>query len=69
MSENMKVKHVIKQTVEVGDKCVKKFNKTSDLGAAKVGLDAYKTAVRAAKAQIMYKRLTAGPKKIKFFED
>ena len=68
MSKKSQAEEIIQVTKNMGDNCAKKFKKSEDLGVAKVGLDAYKTAVRTAKAEIMYKRQTGSPKKIKFFE-
>jgi hypothetical protein len=52
----------------MGDKLATKFNEQKDLKVAQISLSAYKTAINAAKAQVIYKKLTGNPNAISFFE-
>jgi hypothetical protein len=62
------VTEVISVTQEMGDSLATQYNKTKDLKVAQISLSAYKTAISAAKAQIIYKKLTGTPEVIPFFE-
>jgi hypothetical protein len=66
--KTMNVTDVISVTQEMGDTLANQYNKTKDLKVAQISLSAYKTAINAAKAQVIYKKLTGNPDKIKFFE-
>lgn len=63
------VTSIIRVTQDIGDTLAAKFNETQDLKVAQISLSAYKTAISAAKAQIIYKKLTGTPKSISFFKD
>jgi hypothetical protein len=45
-----------------------KYHESKDLKVAQISLSAYKTAIAAAKAQVVYKKLTGTPNTINFFE-
>lgn len=62
------VSSVIAVTQEIGDKLATQFHQSRDLKVAQISLSAYKTAIGAAKAQVIYKKLTGNPDSIKFFE-
>lgn len=57
---------VISITQQIGDNLATHFNETQDIKVAAVSLSAYKTAISAAKAQLIYKKLTGNPSKINF---
>lgn len=63
------VSGVIKVSQNIGDSLTNEYNETKDLKVALTALSAYKTAINGAKAQVVYKKLTGNPSKIKFFED
>ena len=48
MSENI-AKHVIKQSIKIGDGETKKWEKDKDLASAKAALSAYRLAIKAFK--------------------
>jgi len=54
---------------EIGDNINDTFKKTGDLKAAQGAINAYRTAISAAKTQLVYKKLTGKPGEIKFLED
>lgn len=60
---------VINVTREMGDTLNNMFQKTKDLKVAHQSVDAYRTAISGAKAQLIYKKLTGSPESINFFED
>lgn len=64
-----KVKHVIDITRDMGNSLNDMYLETNDLKVAQMSLKAYGTAINAAKAQIVYKKLTGKPTKIAFMED
>jgi len=64
----MNVTDVISVTQEIGDSLASQYHKTKDLKVASISLSAYKTAINGAKAQVVYKKLTGNPERIKFFE-
>jgi hypothetical protein len=53
----------------IGDKTASLYEETDDLKAAQTALKAYNGAVSAAKAQLIYKKLTGRPGQIEFFEE
>jgi hypothetical protein len=53
---------------KMGDQLTDMWNATWDLSAAKTGIQAYRTAIAAAKTQVIYKKLTAKPAEIPFLE-
>lgn len=63
------VSDVIAVTQKIGDTMATKFEDSNDLKVAQISLSAYKTAIGAAKAQVIYKKLTGNPSRVKFFED
>ena len=63
------VKDVIIITTKMGDKLNAVFNQTDDIKVATTSLNAYRTAIQASKAQIIYKKLTGRPSVIDFLED
>lgn len=63
------VKDVINVTREIDDTLATKYEANGDLKVASASLDAYKTAISGAKAQLIYKKLTGKPGSIPFLED
>lgn len=63
------VTDVINVTRDMGDQLNNMFQKNKDLKVAALALSGYKTAISAAKAQIIYKKLTGSPETIEFFEN
>lgn len=71
MSLKIKTKNVsdvIKTTQNIGDNLASTFEETRDLKVCALSLSAYKTAIAAAKAQVIYKKLTGKPTKVAFLE-
>jgi len=68
-TKTVNVTDVIAVTQEMGDKLTDQYNKTKDLKVASLSLQAYRTAISGAKAQVIYKKLTGGPESIAFFEN
>lgn len=66
--KTINVSDVISVTQEMGDTLASQYNRSKDLKVAQISLSAYKTAINAAKAQVIYKKLTGSPDQIKFFE-
>jgi hypothetical protein len=62
------ISDVIDVTREMGDKVMTQYNKTGDLKVGHLALDAYKTAISAAKTQLIYKKLTGTPSEINFLK-
>lgn len=62
------VTDVREQLQKIGDKANNLYNDTDDLKAAQTALKAYNGAISAAKAHLIYKKLTGKPGKIDFFE-
>ena len=62
------VTDVIKVTQEIGDVLSSQYHISKDLKVAQGALSAYKTAISAAKAQLIYKKLTGTPASIEFFQ-
>jgi len=67
--KTMNVGDVIKVTQEIGDTLSNQYYALKDLKVAQGALSAYKTAISAAKTQLIYKKLTGKPGEIKFLED
>jgi hypothetical protein len=63
------VKDVINVTRDMGDQLNNMYQKNKDLKVASLALVGYKTAISAAKAQVIYKKLTGSPESIEFFEN
>lgn len=53
----------------MGDQLNNMYQKNKDLKVAALALVGYKTAISAAKAQVIYKKLTGSPETIEFFEN
>ncbi len=66
--KTMNVTDVIKVTQEIGDVLSNQYHASKDLKVAQGALSAYKTAISAAKAQLIYKKLTGTPTEIEFFK-
>lgn len=66
--KTMNISDVISVTQEMGDALAMQYNHSKDLKVVQTSLSAYKTAINGAKAQVIYKKLTGNPEKIKFFE-
>lgn len=66
--KTVNVSDVISVTQDMGDTLANQYNRSKDLKVAQISLSAYKTAISAAKAQVIYKKLTGSPDRIKFFE-
>jgi hypothetical protein len=66
--KTLNVTDVIKVTQEIGDELSSQYSSTKDLKVAHGALSAYKTAISAAKAQVVYKKITGKPGIITFFE-
>ena len=63
------VSDVITVTRDMGDSLATKYEQNGDLKVAAASLDAYKTAISGAKAQLIYKKMTGRPGTIPFLED
>jgi hypothetical protein len=63
------VTDVINVTRDMGDQLNNMFQKNKDLKVAALALSGYKTAINAAKAQVIYKKLTGNPESIEFLEN
>ena len=72
MAKKNKVKNVtdvINNNNNMGDSLKGIFDKTLDITVAHESINAYRTAINAAKAQLIYKKLTGSPEIIQFFEN
>jgi hypothetical protein len=72
MAKSIKTKnvtHIINNNNNMGDTLKGIFDKTYDIKVAHESINAYRTAINAAKAQLIYKKLTGSPGIIKFFEE
>ena len=72
MAKKNKVKNVtdvINNNNNMGDSLKGIFDKTLDIKVAHESINAYRTAINAAKAQLIYKKLTGSPETIQFFEN
>jgi hypothetical protein len=63
------VTDVINNNNNMGDTLKSIFDKTLDIKVAHESINAYRTAISAAKAQLIYKKLTGTPGIINFFEN
>jgi hypothetical protein len=59
---------VRKVTQEIGDSLATTYYATKDLKVVQLSLKAYNTALNAAKAQLIYKKLTGEPSEIDFLK-
>lgn len=75
MSKNKKKKkqpqigEIRNKLIAIGDQTTADFHKNHDVKVGKLAVQAYGQAINAAKTQVMYKRLTGQPGKMKFLED
>lgn len=70
MSKNtQKIGSVRKNLIKIGDAAQKKYHATQDIKVAQTAIKAFDSAIRTARTQIMYKRLTGTPGKIDFLEE
>lgn len=67
--KTLNVTDVINVTRDMGDSLSTMYYANKDLKVAGLALSGYKTAIGAAKAQLIYKKLTGSPEKVEFFED
>jgi hypothetical protein len=67
--KTINVTDVINVTRDMGDSLATKYEQSKDLKVAALSLDAYKTAISGAKAQLIYKKLTGDPDSIAFLKD
>lgn len=67
--KTVSITDVINVTRDMGDTLNNMFQKTKDLKVAHQSVEAYRTAISGAKAQLIYKKLTGSPESINFFED
>jgi hypothetical protein len=67
--KTVNVTDVINVTRDMGDQLNNMFQKNKDMKVANLALSGYKTAISAAKAQVIYKKLTGNPETIQFFEN
>jgi hypothetical protein len=63
------VTDVINVTRDMGDQFNNLYQKNKDLKVAALAYQGYKTAIQAAKAQVIYKKLTGNPASIEFLEN
>ena len=63
------VTDVINATRDLGDQFNNMYQKNKDLKVAALAFQGYKTAIQAAKAQVIYKKLTGNPGSIEFLEN
>jgi len=63
------VTDVINVTRDMGDQLNNMYQKNKDLKVAALALSGYKTAIQAAKTQVIYKKLTGNPGSIEFLEN
>jgi len=66
--KTINVTDVINVTRDMGDSLATKYEQSKDLKVAALSLDAYKTAISGAKAQLIYKKLTGDPESIAFLQ-
>ena len=63
------VTDIINNNNNMGDTLKGIFDKTRDIKVAHESINAYRTAISAAKAQLIYKKLTGFPETVAFFEN
>jgi hypothetical protein len=63
------VTDVINVTRDMGDQFNNLYQKNKDLKVAALAYQGYKAAIQAAKAQVIYKKLTGNPASIEFLEN
>ena len=67
--KTINVTDVINVTRDMGDTLTTMYYANKDLKVAGLALSGYKTAISAAKAQLIYKKLTGSPETVAFFEE
>jgi hypothetical protein len=67
-TKTVSINDVRKACQSIGDNINDTFNATGDLKAAQGAISAYSTAIAAAKAQLIYKKLTGTPAEMEFFK-
>lgn len=60
---------VRKACQSIGDKLATSFESNKDLKTVQTAIQAYGTALNAAKSQLIYKKLTGTPSRVEFFEN
>lgn len=68
MKKDSKCECLISKAKSTGDKLLLKFDETNNLSNVKYALSAYNTAVNAARAQLIYKKLTGDETIMPFFD-
>ena len=69
MSKKYKAHIVRNNYIKIGDIAQKKYESTGDIKIALAAIKSFDGAIRTARTQIMYKRLTGSPGKIDFLEE
>lgn len=64
-----KVNDVINDMHSAGKELKELWNETKDLKVIQTSIQAYNAAVSAAKATVVYKKLTGKPSQVEFFEN
>ena len=62
------VSDVIERMTDVGDTLNKQWETSKDLKVCDLSIKAFSTAISAAKAQLIYKKLTGNPDEIEFLK-
>jgi hypothetical protein len=62
------ISDVIKTMANVGDTLNKQWEDSKDLKVCDLSIKAYSAAISAAKAQLIYKKLTGAPDEIEFLK-
>ena len=60
--------HITDMCVNIGNSLSTTYHSTLDIKAAQAAIGAYGKAITAAKAQLIYKKMTGSPSRIVFFE-
>ena len=68
-TSKLKIGTVRKNLIKIGEAAQKKYHATEDIKVAQTAIKAFDSAIRTARTQIMYKRLTGTPNKIEFLEE
>jgi len=62
------VSDVIEKMTDVGDTLNKQWEESKDLKVCDLSIKAFSTAISAAKAQLIYKKLTGNPDEVEFLK-
>ena len=62
------VSDVIEKMTDVGDTLNKQWEESKDLKVCDLSIKAFSTAISAAKAQLIYKKLTGNPNEVEFLK-